>query len=187
MKQMTDYQRELAAQNLDLVDQTIRRRIKITGEALLTYDDFYQVGCEALCKAAMKYTYERGSFEPFASRVIYNAIIDYCRSQQRHSFRRYDLPLENDNDDYALTYLCDADVSEDRVFYQTLKHALETSKERYHGVALRGIEALELKSLGYSCVEIARRYGTTPNNVTAWMSRAREKLLNDPAFRNCLA
>ena len=186
MKQMTDYQRELAAQHLFLVEQTIKKRIKVSGEVLLTYDDFYMVGCEALCRAAMKYKHENGRFEPFACRVIYNAMIDYCRTQQKHTQRRYDEPLDSDSDSYAMTFFSEADQSEDVVFYQGLKRAFAASKERYSGITLRGIEAIELKSLGYSCAEIAKRYNTNTNNVAAWISRARDRLLNDPEFQKCL-
>ena len=50
MKQMTEYQRELVTQNLDLVDKIIRCRIGINGGPLLSYEDYYAVGCEALCR-----------------------------------------------------------------------------------------------------------------------------------------
>ena len=182
MNQMTDYQRELVTQHLHLVEQTIRKRVRVLGENLLSYDDFYQIGCEALCIAAMKYNLDRGAFEPFACRVIYNAIIDHCRAQSVHTTRRYDAPLESDSDSYALAYLSDRDNADSRIFYHTLMSVLDSCKSRYSGVALRGIEALEMKSLGYSCSEIAKRYGTNSNNVTAWMSRARQKLMMDPEF-----
>ena len=77
MKQMTDYQRELVEQNMDLVDQVIKKRIKVAGDVLLTHEDYYQIGCEALCRAAMSYKQEIGSFVPFACIAIYNAIIDH--------------------------------------------------------------------------------------------------------------
>jgi len=185
MKQMTDYQRELAAQHLVLVDETIRKRIKVANEVMLTHDDYYLVGCEALCMAAMKYTHERGAFAPFACRVIYNALIDYSRNQCRHSMRRYDEPLEDDSDNYALYYLSDDDRAEDTVFSKQVLQALVSCKSRCSGITLRGIEALELKSFGYSSAEIAERYGTTINNVNAWISKARKKLRQDPEFLKC--
>ena len=48
---MTDYQRELAIEHLGLIDQVIRKRIRVRGTPLLSYEDFYSVGCEALCDA----------------------------------------------------------------------------------------------------------------------------------------
>ena len=55
-------------------------------------------------------------------------------------------------------------------------------KKEYSGVARLGIEALELKARGFSGTDIARLYQTRPNNVGAWISRARAKLKKDPMF-----
>lgn len=52
---MTDYQDALVLENLDLVNWVIRTRISIPNRPLLTYDDFYAIGCEAICRAALKY------------------------------------------------------------------------------------------------------------------------------------
>ena len=52
---MSAYQRELVEQHLDIVDWVIRCRINVSDRPLQTYEDFYQIGCEALCRAAMKY------------------------------------------------------------------------------------------------------------------------------------
>lgn len=46
---MTDYQDALVLENLDLVNWVIRTRISIPNRPLLTYDDFYAIGCEAMC------------------------------------------------------------------------------------------------------------------------------------------
>ena len=54
MKQMTDYQRELVVQNMDLVEQIIKKRIKVVGEVLLTHEDFYQIGAAIVVNAGPK-------------------------------------------------------------------------------------------------------------------------------------
>lgn len=77
---MTDYQDALVLENLDLVNWVIRTRISIPNRPLLTYDDFYAIGCEAICRAALKYQPDMGAFAPFACRYIYNAIVDHCRA-----------------------------------------------------------------------------------------------------------
>jgi len=41
---------------------------------------------------------------------------------------------------------------------------------------------MELKIKGYSGTEIAALYGAKPNEVGAWISRARRKLLRDEEF-----
>ena len=81
---MTDYQNELVMEHLDLVNWVIRTRISVPNRPLLTYDDFYAIGCEAICRAALKYQSDSGEFAPFACRYIYNAIIDHCRAMQMH-------------------------------------------------------------------------------------------------------
>lgn len=96
MNIMTDYQRDLVLGHLDLVTQVIRKRIKVNGCVMLTFDDFYSVGCEALCHAAMRYTPARGEFSPFAAVLIYNAIIDHCRKHNRLMNTHSDLPTEPD-------------------------------------------------------------------------------------------
>ena len=46
-KVMTDYQRKLTEDHLSLVNQVIRRRIRVRGLPMLSYEDLYSVGCEA--------------------------------------------------------------------------------------------------------------------------------------------
>ena len=65
---MTDYQNELVMEHLDLVNWVIRTRISVPNRPLLTYDDFYAIGCEAICRAALKYQADSGEFAPFACR-----------------------------------------------------------------------------------------------------------------------
>ena len=50
---MSAYQRELVEQHLDIVDWVIRCRINVSGRPLQTYEDFYQIGCEALCRTVL--------------------------------------------------------------------------------------------------------------------------------------
>ena len=68
---MTDYQNELVMEHLDLVNWVIRTRISVPNRPLLTYDDFYAIGCEAICRAALKYQVDSGEFAPFACRYIH--------------------------------------------------------------------------------------------------------------------
>ncbi len=182
MNIMTDYQRDLVLEHLDLVTQVIRKRIKVNGSVMLTFDDFYSVGCEALCHAAMRYTPARGEFSPFAAVLIYNAIIDYCRKHNRLMNTHSDLPTEPDNESISLRHFSvDYDIDSEITCTQ-IAEVVSGCKARYTGIAKRGIEALELKCLGYSSREIAEHYGTTVNNVNAWISRARMKLMQEPTL-----
>ena len=177
---MTDYQRELVIQHIDVVEHTIKTRVKVSGQALQTYEDFYQIGCEALCRAAMAYKADIGSFEPFGGRYVYNAIIDHCRKQNTRNRFKHDYVGESDDDSYALSYFAEEKDNDDGIYLRDLQTAFHACKDQYSGIARRGMEAIELKSLGYSTREIANRYGTTVNNVNAWISRARSKLKANP-------
>lgn len=180
---LTDYQRELVVQHLYLVDQVLRRRIRVTGLPMQTYEDFYSVGSEALCHAALVYRPDAGEFAPLASVMIYNAMIDHCRKQNRNAGKASDLPVDTDNENISLQYISTTDIEvEETIQQQAMAQAVADCKRRYSGVAKRGVEALQLKSLGYTSREIADRYGTSVNNVNAWISRARTKLLKDPVF-----
>ena len=182
MKKMTEYQCKVVEENLEIVDWVIRFRIKINGQVLQTYEDFYQIGCEALCKAAMAYNPERGPFYPLGNRYVFNAIIDHCRKQNAASQYFADIVDENGENDFLLDSIQTEDTVEDLIYDQEVQKAFAKCKDKQNGIILRGMEALELKSLGYSTREIAERYDTTVNNVNAWISKARVCLKSDPDF-----
>lgn len=178
---MTEYQRKLVEDWLYIVDYVIRTKIIIPNKPLQTYEDYYSVGCEAICNAAISYSPQAGEFGPYASRVIYHAIIDYSRSMEYRASRSVDLTTEDGNSLLDLFASYDGgydDYLDDAMAMQ----ALMESKQRYSGIAKLGIEVLELKMKGYKSSEIAAKYGTSCNNINAWISRARQKLKNDPAF-----
>lgn len=182
-KQMTEYQRRLVVENLKCVDWVLKTRVCIMNLPLLDRDELYQVGCEALCNAAMHYDPTKGGFGPYACRAIYNDLMSHCQSAYKHYRRREEI------------IPCDGteDAIEDRIQARKVDYVeviqekdflakLQKVKEIYSGVARKGIEAIELKLLGYKTAEIARRYGTTVNNVNAWITRARSKLKEDSTF-----
>ena len=177
---MTDYQDALVLENLDLVNWVIRTRISIPNRPLLTYDDFYAIGCEALCRAAMAYQPSRGEFAPLACRYIYNTLIDHVRHQNYfHSFSAS--PFIDDDDERTIYDLIGAtDDMDDKIYSNSVMDALGKCKAKYSGITLKGVEAIELKLLGHETREIAERYGTTVNNVNAWIARARSRLKDDP-------
>jgi len=182
MKKMTEYQSKVVEENLEIVDRVIRCKIKINGMVLQTYEDFYQIGCEALCKAAMCYDPEQGPFYPLGSRFVFNAIIDHCRKQNKDSTFYADLVDENGDNDFLIDSVQVDDAVDDVIHGQEIWAAFDKCKGKYTGIILRGMEALELKSLGYTTREIAERYDTTINCVNAWISRARANLKVDPDF-----
>ena len=135
----------------------------------LGYDDLYQEGCVALCRAAMTFD---GSvqFKTYAQAVVKNRLIDHCRQAPR----AYAQTLSPEASD-------DLSFEEDPLPSEAIA-ALAQAKLRYAGVARLGMEAMELKIKGYSGTEIAALYNAKPNEVGAWISRARQKLLRDEEF-----
>lgn len=188
MKDKTDLnerQQRMVEENLPLVRQTIARHIRYNESICgMGYDDLFQEGAWALCRAAM--TYDGGArgvpFSAYARPVIRNHLLDHCR---RVLLQREHLP----------TVALDAPVCEDvpppemRLLSEDARETwdgqilvdqlLEHGKRTYTGVARLGVEALELKIKGYTGADIARLYHTKPNHVGAWISRAVEKLKHD--------
>lgn len=122
---MTDYQNELVMEHLDLVNWVIRTRISVPNRPLLTYDDFYAIGCEAICRAALKYQADSGEFAPFACRYIYNAIIDHCRAMNYRLQRSVDAGFEEGEVLFDLlahtTVDFEAEVTDDSAIFLVLK------------------------------------------------------------------
>lgn len=84
---MTDYQDALVLENLDLVNWVIRTRISIPNRPLLTYDDFYAIGCEANGVLMEGYSVEdKGagvSYCVFAYNVQPGIEIDYATGESK--------------------------------------------------------------------------------------------------------
>jgi len=160
----------LVSDHLFIVADVVRYHIRVNENVQgLGYDDLYQEGCMALCRAALTFD---GSvqFITYAQIVVKNRLIDHCRQALRR--HRHTASLEASDDMPATDDHPQADALA----------ALARAKLRYAGVALKGMEAMELKLKGYSGPEIAALYGAKPNEVGAWISRARQKLLRDKEF-----
>ena len=81
---LTPDQQKLVEENLDLADILLRMKIH-PNETIrgMEFEELYQCGCLALCRAAATYDYST-QFRTYASRVVYNAMIDQCRTAQKH-------------------------------------------------------------------------------------------------------
>jgi RNA polymerase sigma factor (sigma-70 family) len=184
---MTEFENQLIIDNLDLVDKVIRSRIHLRSTSvLMTFEDLQGVGREALCRAALRYKPQLGAFAPFASRCIYNALIDHCKNENaigRATSDCEDDELHEAAAERAFAYSPDYESIIDSL---TAEQILARLKQQYTGVVKLGIEAIELKLLGVRSSEIAARYGTTVNNVNAWISKARKKLQTEETFLNAI-
>lgn len=178
---MNEKQNHLVETHLDVVKWTIYRYIKTNEYVVgLSYDDVYQEGCAALCKAAATFD---GSvkFITYAQVVVKNNLISYCRGVARKQ-KDAAVPLD-EADAYSGGEPSDGGVSiEELIIESDILKLLESVKVEYSGAARLGIEALELKMKGYSGADIARMYGVKPNLVGAWISRAAAKLRQNERF-----
>ena len=76
---LNEKQQEMVEQHLDLVSIIIHKYIRTNEQVRgLEYEDLYQYGCLALCKAAYHFD-GRVKFATFAGTVIRNALLDECR------------------------------------------------------------------------------------------------------------
>lgn len=184
---MTVYQQRIAEENIGIVNEVVYGHFWVSSDPSISYEDFYQIGCEALCKAATCYQPEIGPFHPFAYQVIFNGIVDYCRKQKKRDFRSQIMPYDVNNYDLSLLMKSEeSDAAYNNVESSSAVHIMRERQKEYTGVSKTGIEAMELKASGYSTVEIANYYGTTRQNVMAWISRARKKLKKDRELMSAL-
>ena len=174
---LTSEQQQLVEENLDLPDILLRTKIH-PNETIrgMEFEELYQCGCLALCRAAATYDHST-QFRTYASRVVYNAMIDQCRTAQKHygNTLSYDAVVGDDEDSYSI-FLQASDAVDETVLAGELMKLLDEAKKTYKGAVLKGIEAIELQLKGYSGAEIARMYGVKNNNVTSWISKARAAL-----------
>ena len=194
MKNLTlnSRQQRLVEENLSVVRHAIHKNI-IVNDSLygFEYDDLYQEGCWALCRAAMTYDQAgRGTpFSAYARPVIRNHLLDHCRrvlSQREHlPTVALDVPVSEDipPPEAWLQEMNGQEVWDAQILVDQL---LEHGRRTCTGVARLGVEALALKVKGYTGADIARMYHSKPNHVGAWISRAAEKLRGDEAFASLL-
>lgn len=184
MAQLNESQRKLVEDHLNIVEYLVWHKIRISEQIQgMGYEDLYQTGCEALCHAAKCYQPNKNaSFATFATKVISNRLIDHCRKinrvQQPLVYSDAVLPVSDKNryTDLILT-------TEEPSFSESeLNYFFEHVRKQYTGIARMGIDVLQMKCQGLSSSEIARQYHVTPNNISAWISRAKKKLWADKHF-----
>lgn len=180
-------QQALAEDSLPLVHWVIHQYIS-TNESIcgLGYEDLYQEGSLALCRAAATYDAKDVQFKTYAVTVIRNHLIDYCRritAQRKNTLSvSIDVPSGEGQPPAAQHPALSVDTTDECISRLYVSQLLTHGKRSYRGVARLGVEALELKIKGYSGADIARLYHTQPNHVGAWISRAADKLRKDAAF-----
>ena len=116
------------------------------------------------------------AFPTFAGIFIRNRLLSHCRkiTKTQKLLEYMDAPQTTGSQltftetfpDQNYHALSDADIF---IF-------LDKAEKRCSGTTKKGIKALALKCRGHTGVEIAARYGSPPNHVTAWISKAAKML-----------
>ncbi len=184
---LTHEQQILVEQNLELVKRVIARYIKTNENVYgLGYDDLYQEGAVALCRAAATYVESPAKFTTYATTIVKNHLIDCCRAANARQKHLCSLPvgydLTDDESPHAIpepSVAGEADSVIDQIDTAAL---LAQCKMAYKGAVRLGIEALELTVKDFDTKDIARLYNSTPSTVGSRISRAKKALRQNAAF-----
>jgi len=173
---LNDMKQKLVEDNMGLIGTVIKENVKnVNNLGIFTYQDIFQIGCVGLTKAAMNYKPGKDKFSTCAYIYIRNEIfnaLDYATVRRRN---------EEIIDPEIVHNLMQAqDEFEDNTSSE-LDKMLDSAKSRATGVVAKGIDAIKLMAEGYTCREIGEMMsGVSANNVTAWISKARVFLKDDP-------
>lgn len=165
-------QQKVVNENIGLVGKVIKDKVHGAGQlGIYSYDDIFQIGCIGLCKAA--YTDKGGCFSTYAYRLIWNEI---C-SSLIYASKRTATEYSTDPDLLAKGYPMEEAILDD---YADIEVILSKALQDTGGVTAKGIKAIHLIADGYTSREIGELMGASPNNVTAWISKARKFLRTRP-------
>lgn len=167
-REMTDEQRKLAEDNMNLVHYLI-------GKEYPTYihdEDLRQIGLLGLCKAAMKWNESKGAFSTFACWCIRNEIrLEFRNRLKQVETVSLETKIENgvNGDKLSLEDVIDSGEDSDMTEF-TVESFINTltTEERvvYH-----------LKARGYTHKEISEVSGYNPAEVKDILKSIRRKYL----------
>ena len=168
-------QQRIVSENMGLVGKVIQDKVHgINQLGIYTYDDIFQIGCIGLCKAAC--TDKGGCFSTYAYRLIWNEICSALVYASRRSASEFVTDPE------IMINAKDTE-QEDIENISEIRRILDQAEAAASGVEAKGIRALRLMNDGYTSREIGELMGASPNNVTAWISKARKALQSNSALQ----
>ena len=143
----------------------------------LELDDLLQEGAVALCHAAATYQEGKTAFSTFAVKVVRNHLLSYCREISRQG--AYIAALD-DTEWAEVSQNTLGSFENESISKLYISELIQKRKTSYKSSTRRGLDALELKVLdGFGVTDIARLYGTKPNLVGAWISKATKQMRDD--------
>ena len=172
---LNETKQKLVEDNMGLIGTVIKENVKnVNNLGIFTYQDIFQIGCVGLTKAAMNYKSGKDKFSTCAYIYIRNEIfnaLDYATVRRRNE--------EIIDPEIVHGLIPTNDDFEDNT--SELDKMLDAAKARATGVVAKGIDAIRLMADGYTCREIGELMGgISANNITAWISKARMFLKEDP-------
>lgn len=170
MPALTEAQRRQVEENLGLVGKVLGDCVhSLDSAGIYTYDDLFQIGSIGLCKAVQTDRPGRGQFSTYAYALIRNEIY----SQLEYATRR---GREQATDPVELVTKSSEPAVEEAAICGDLMELLDKVERDATGVTAKGLQAIRLLAQGYKNREIGEMFGTTANNVTAWVARARARI-----------
>lgn len=173
-------QQKKVEENIGLVYKVIQDKVHGSCQTgLHTFEDYVQIGCIGLCKAAA--TDKGGTFSTYAYRLIWNEICDaLIYSTKRQS-------MEADCDVTPFTAAEPELPEELQDFRMDMDEALRLAKETAPPSTVKGIQAIQLMSEGYTSREIGEQMNASAKLVCAWVSKARKFLKTRPEIAQIAA
>lgn len=180
----------LVEKNLYLVTKVIRG-LSISNSSIpeMNADELYQIGCLALCKAAIHFD-EKRPFEPYAKTVIRNALLDQYRLAMRYHQRTcsiYDSTPDTDEIPMETLLRSRTGNPESEVLEAETAAYLRMLEGQATGIMSKGIATILLTAKGYNSTDIAQHFGVQPNHIRAWKSKAAAKLRSDKQIHALLS
>ncbi len=173
MSCLDELQEKMVAENFGLIHFVIHKYFHFDRN---DYDDMFQVGSMALCKAAQRYEVTTGTFATFAVKVIQNEICRELRFQ--HTPRRCPA-IPNLSLDYEMK------VGENLFFGDTIENGEDQISDMLSIVAIQSAletldpdekEIIDMYFHGKTQAEIGKAVGLHQAVVSRRIRRARNKL-----------
>lgn len=175
---LSEQEERMFMENEKLIHKNIHCYIESAGEyGINSYEDLVQVGRIGLCKAIKTYDKEKAKFSSYAMTVIKNTILSELKSKKNRNRERTDY-FEDLNEKETVEQSYELKINLDA---QDAYMVVKNCGTNYGGIAEKGVNAIIMMSQGYSCKEIGEVYNVDSKTITAWISRARQKLRKEAA------
>lgn len=169
---LTAEQQKLVTQNHNLIYGCLKKYN-------LSYEEYYDVAAEALCKASTMYNPELSTFSTYAYRCMRNLVLKTIRDsktlkrQASYSAISLELMCENENETKVLSYMF-ADLDVEYIVLEKLE-----IQSYIDGLSETAQQILYLSEQGYSIKEIMNRAGCSKSYIHLVKNNFKEYIKNN--------